>query len=222
MTNQDIRHLQSELNNFTRDHKALGYAPLRIDGEMGKATQKRIREVKWCLGYSRANIDTHVDQKFFQRMKYPGRVEPDWNQSKAAVKSGRRRRITRSRWVAQNHLKSFLRSGVGRYDGKPVAKAAVPLLQWARQNGWQGQLTSGWRDPKYSQHLCFQMCGRPSCPGRCAGLSSNHVGSEPSHFAMDVSDYTKFGELMRRCPLKPDVHNSLGARDPVHFSPSGN
>lgn len=222
MTEQQNRHLQSELNNFTRDHKALGYTPLRIDGEMGQLTKKRIRQVKWCLGYSRVNMDAKVDENFVQRMRHPSRVNPNWNQSKAAVRSGRRRRISRSRWVAQNYLKSVLKPGVGRFDGKPVAKAAVPLLQWARNNGWHGQLVSGWRDPKYSQQLCFQMCGRPSCPGRCAGLSSNHVGSEPSRFAMDVSDYTKFGEIMRHCPLKPNVHNSLGARDPVHFSPSGN
>lgn len=222
MTTQEIRHLQSELNNFTRAHKRLGYTPLNLDGEMGQLTKKRIREVKWCLGYSRANMNAKTDKIFVQRMRHPSRINPDWNQSKAAVRNGRRRRISRRRWVAQNHLKSFLKPGVSRFDGKPVAKAAVPLLQWARNNGWRGQLVSGWRDPKYSQNLCYQMCGRPSCPGRCAGLSSNHVGSIPSRFAMDVSDYTKFGEVMRRCPLKPDVHNALGARDPVHFSPSGN
>lgn len=222
MTEHDVRHLQAEMNNFTRDHKALGYAPLRIDGGMGRLTEKRIREIKWCLGYSRANMTAEVDQTFYLRMKHPNTVNSAWHQTKAAVKNAKQRRRQRVRWVAQNHLKSFLKSGVGRFDGKPVAKAAIPLLQWARQNGWHGQLVSGWRDPKYSQHLCYQMCGAPSCPGRCAGLSSNHVGSEPSRFAMDVSDYTKFGELMRHCPLKPNIHNSLGARDPVHFSPSGN
>jgi hypothetical protein len=222
VTEHEIRRLQSELNNFTRNHKALGFTPLRIDGQWGQLTQKRIREVKWFLGYSRDNMTVEVNEIFFQRMRFPNRVEPKWNQSKAAVQNARKRRLSRARWVAQNHFKSVLKSGVGRFDGKPVAKAGIPLLQWARQNGWHGQLNSGWRDPKYSQHLCFQICGAPSCPGRCAGLSSNHVGSLPTRFAMDVSDYVKFAELMRRCPLKPNVHNALGARDPVHFSPSGN
>jgi hypothetical protein len=210
------------MNRFTKKYKRLGHSRLIVDGKMGQLTKKRIRTIKWYLGYSRANMNARVDQIFFHRMAHPSRVNSNWNQSKQAVKNGHRRRLSRRRWVAQNQLKSYLKPGVTRFDGKPVAKTAVPLLQWARKNGWRGVLVSGWRDPKYSQSLCFRMCGRPSCPGRCAGLASNHVGSSPAKFAMDVSDYSNFGSLMRRCPLKPDVHNALGARDPVHFSPSGN
>lgn len=221
MTKEEITRLQTEMNKFIRKYRGLGYTRLQVDGQMGQLTKKRIEQIKYLIGYERQYINAEANEKFRHRMRHPSDTSNDWGQTKAVVARGRKRRIRRRRWVAQNHVSSYVNSGVGRFDGKPVAKCAVPLLTWARQNGWHGQLVSGWRDPKYSQSLCYNMCGRPSCPGRCAGLSSNHVGSSPSRFAMDVSDYGNFGRIIARCPLQPKVHNSLGARDPVHFSPSG-
>lgn len=112
-------------------------------------------------------------------------------------------------------------TGVGRYDGVPVANWMIPYLDWARRNGWKGRLVSGWRDPDYSRSLCMRMCGAPRCPGRCAGTSSNHVGSAKPNGAVDVSDYATFERLMLRCPYEPKLINRLDARDPVHFSVSG-
>ncbi len=107
------------------------------------------------------------------------------------------------------------------FDGRPVAAWMKPYLVWARNQGWRGTLNSGWRSPAYSEQLCRNICGAPSCPGRCAGRASNHAGSVKPAGSLDVSDYARFGELMRRCPLEPRIHNALGARDPVHFSHSG-
>lgn len=125
-------------------------------------------------------------------------------------------------WDKKHQALAAAVTGVTRYDGVVVAAWMVPYLTWARQNGWRGRLVSGWRDPNYSRSLCMRMCGAPSCPGRCAGLSSNHVGSTKPHGAVDVSDYVTFGKLMQRCPHQPRLINRLGARDPVHFSVSGN
>ena len=108
------------------------------------------------------------------------------------------------------------------FDGVPVAVVSEPHLKFARKNGWQGRLNSGWRDPAYSESLCYRMCGAPQCPGRCGGRSSNHAGKTTSQFAVDVSDYVKFGQLMaRKDAPSPRIFNALGAQDPVHFSPSG-
>ena len=41
------------------------------------------------------------------------------------------------------------------------------------------------------------------------------------HGAVDVSDYTRFGQLMRRAPFRPRIFNALGPTDPAHFSSSG-
>lgn len=137
-----------------------------------------------------------------------------------AIIERRQRQIVSMR--RRNRKAAERTSGVTRYDGVPVAAWMVPYLQWARENGWRGQLVSGWRDPAYSEGLCRRMCGAPSCPGRCAGRKSNHSGSEKPHGAIDVSEYYHFGRLMERCPLRPQLVNRLGARDPVHFSISGN
>lgn len=132
-----------------------------------------------------------------------------------------RSRANRLARIARHRRKVLGKKGVSWYDGRQVASWMVPYLVWARKHGWQGRLVSGWRDPNYSQRLCYAMCGRPSCPGRCAGLSSNHVGSSPPHGAVDVSSYGHFGQLMRQCPYSPRLVNRLGSRDPVHYSVSG-
>jgi hypothetical protein len=113
------------------------------------------------------------------------------------------------------------RAGVVLFDGRPCAAWLAPYLEWARGRGWKGTLVSGWRDPAYSEQLCRQICGAPSCPGRCAGRASNHSGNAKPSGALDVSDYQRFGQLMHQCPFSPRIFNALGAKDPVHFSASG-
>lgn len=112
-------------------------------------------------------------------------------------------------------------NGVGRIDGVPVALWMIPYVEWARAHGWKGRVVSGWRDPAYSESLCYRMCGRPSCSGTCAGRASNHSGSAKPHGALDVTEYTHFGQLMRYCPYEPKLINRL-PRDRVHYSASGN
>jgi hypothetical protein len=110
-------------------------------------------------------------------------------------------------------------NGVGTFDGKPVAAWWVPILAQARKSGlWGGTLTSGYRTPAYSQQLCYQICGAPSCPGRCAGTSSNHTKLDSSA-AVDVSDPAGFARAMQA--QGNGIFNALGAADPWHFSRSG-
>lgn len=220
-TKEDIRHVQRSMNDFVKDHPHLGLSPVIVDGDWGRLSKKLMREIKYLIGYTRKNMSTHWGMTFLKRMNHPTWVRPEWRQTKERVKIGRRRRAKRRAYVAHNRIKAYLKPGVGMFDGKPVAKCAIPILLWCRENGWKGVLVSGWRDPRYSQQLCINMCGRPSCPGTCAGLGSNHVGNSPSKFAMDVSDYINFARIVARCPLQPKVHNAL-PRDLVHFSPSGN
>lgn len=221
-TEANVRHIQRLLNKFNADHKGLGHPQLRVDGELGHHTKQAIHHAKIDLGYRRKHASgQHWGEWLEWRLQHPYRHNPKMGATHEVLKRAKKARHARRRAVRRNRFRGFLKPGVGSFDGKPVAKTAIPLLTWARANGWDGVLVSGWRDPKYSQSLCFRMCGAPSCPGRCAGLSSNHVGNTPTKFAMDVSDYVRFGQLMARCPILPHVHNALGSRDPVHFSPSG-
>jgi peptidoglycan hydrolase-like protein with peptidoglycan-binding domain len=215
MPREQVKGLQTALNAFTNQHLK-GIGPLIVDGVVGPATKKRIREAKAYLGYTgKQRRSAAVDRDFMNRLRHPRSVR--FSSPAMLARALDRRR--KQRKAAKASMEP--RNGVATFDGKPVAAWLKPYLVWARNNGWQGTLNSGWRDPAYSEQLCRNMCGAPSCPGRCAGRTSNHAGSVRPAGAVDVSDYARFGELMRRCPLQPRIHNALGARDPVHFSVTG-
>jgi len=218
MNRKEIQQLQHGLNIFT--HKYLkGINRIVADGKMGASTRGRIRTCKYYLGYlGDPKINMIPNQEFLQRLWHPKSTKYS---TSARIARGVKRRI-KQRAEATKQLRSSLKAtGVGRFDGVPVASWLIPYLQWARDNGWNGRLVSGWRDPAYSESLCYRICGAPRCPGRCAGRSSNHSGSAVPHGAVDVSDYDTFGRVIARCPLRPKIINTLGARDPVHFSVSG-
>jgi hypothetical protein len=215
MSPGQVKDLQSALNAFMDKHLE-GVGPLVVDGIKGRATVKAIRQAKHFLGYKGTDAKSpKVDEQFLDRLKHPRSVK----YANAAMLSRGARRRRKQRKLAK--LNAVPRPGVAQFDGKSVAAWIVPYLVWARQNGWKGTLNSGWRDPAYSEQLCRNMCGAPSCPGRCAGRTSNHAGSVKPAGAIDVSDYVTFGRLMARCPYTPRLQNQLGARDPVHFSASG-
>ena len=77
-------------------------------------------------------------------------------------------------------------SGVVTFDGKPCAAWIAADLRKIREMGWDGYLLSGYRTPAYSESLCYGICGAPSCPGRCAGSSSNHSQYERPGGAADL------------------------------------
>jgi hypothetical protein len=108
--------------------------------------------------------------------------------------------------------------GLATFDGKVAAAWIVTWLEKSRKAGWTGTVTSGYRTPEYSTSLCIAMCGAPSCPGRCAGASSNHSGKVYPAGAVDVTDYTRFGQIQPQIgsPLRNDL-----PIDPVHYSVSG-
>ncbi len=237
----EVRAYQRDINQFIRNHKGLDLTLLVVDGKKGPLMSKTVKRIKWLLGFGRKKINSYLTADFRYQLNHPRKAKPvkhSYVQShpdkarqilhwrKVRVRRGIKRRIARRKAIAREKAISFFSPGIGSFDGKPVAKWMIPKLQWARAHGWQGRLVSGWRSIAYSIQLCYNMCGRPSCPGRCGGASTNHVKADPLpgivNGAIDVSDYTRFGQLMRRsdCP-GPRIFNALGARDPVHFSPSG-
>lgn len=223
-TRTEVKQLQRDLNAFTKKF-LLGVSPLMTDGRRGRSTNKRIRLVKYYLGYSRKNINSMAGKRFLWRLKNPRRMKRNTKWERLRIKYAVKRRYVQRREYRKERrrLRNWrARGGWATFEGKAVPAWTVYWLQLARREGWRGHVTSGVRTPAYSQHLCFVMCGRPSCPGRCAGLSSNHNMDKHQsypHGALDVSDYAKFGEIMRR--HNSPLHNALGARDPVHFSKSG-
>lgn len=214
-----VREAQKTLNRFTKKY-LLGVTPLLVDGIPGHATASRIMAVKFYLGYG-DHRDASYKSQFVRRMRHQhGRTALRYS-THEMLATGAHRRTEQRAAYRRNHIRASHATGVGYFDGRPVAACAIPILKWCRANGWHGQLVSGYRTPEYSDSLCRRMCGRPRCPGLCAGRSSNHSGNTPARFAVDVSDYYTFARVVARCPLSPHIHNSL-PRDRVHFSPSGN
>lgn len=104
------------------------------------------------------------------------------------------------------------------FDGVAVVESAAYWLKKSRAAGWAGVLVSGYRTPEYSEQLCYQMCGHPTCPGRCAGRASGHSQRTYPGPCVDVSEYGQFEAIQFRIgsPLRNDL-----PIDPVHFSVSG-
>jgi hypothetical protein len=69
-----------------------------------------------------------------------------------------------------------------------------------------------------AESLCYRMCGRPRCPGKCAGSSSNHSGIYFPHGAADVTNFWAVRAKLRQ--LGAPLTNHL-PYDPVHVSNSG-
>lgn len=119
--------------------------------------------------------------------------------------------------------------GWQNFDGHLVAGWMIrEALSPARSSGaWGGVVFSGYRSPDYCRQLCIDMCGQPSCPGRCAGVSSNHCGppsfkGNPYEGAVDVTD--PYG-LRRWCESHGNPIRGGGAilpYDTPHFSRAGN
>lgn len=116
-------------------------------------------------------------------------------------------------------------SGFTTIDGRQVPNWMVPGVRALRSKGlWGGYIVSGYRTPEYSRILCQRICGRDSCPGICAGVSSNHTC--PPTFtgkyhegALDVTDYYRFGAGCRILGI--ELRNNL-PNDRVHYSYTGN
>lgn len=220
MSHAERRALQSLLNAFTGRYLH-NVAPLIVDGRDGPATRKRIRQCKFWLGY-RHPFGSRVDARLRHQLRHPHTIK---HSTAGELVRGHKRRV-HSRHLQRRHERRARRlTGVSTFDGRPVAAWLIPYLLWARThkvNGrlWVGQLVSGFREPAYSEHLCFTMCGHPSCPGRCAGRSSGHSQKERPRGCLDVSDYAHFAAAMRECPYEPRLFNDLPI-DRVHFSTTG-
>jgi hypothetical protein len=216
MSTPSTRDIQEALNTFTGRYVD-GVPALRVDGELGPATRKRIRDVKYWLGYE-GKRNSVVSRAFRERLWHP--KDPGFS-TRERVAEGARRRSAHNREWGEELRRADGHDGVVLYDGVPCAAVLVPVLNWCRTHGWHGVLVSGWRSPVFSESLCLRMCGAARCPGRCAGRGSNHSGRSKERCAADVSEYAQFGRVVARCPREPKLHNALGARDPVHYSPSG-
>jgi hypothetical protein len=228
LTKAEVRHLQRVSNDFT-SHFLTDVNPIRVDGLVGPSTRKRLKHDKYYLGYSvRAIRQGGAGHMLVARLEHPLRRIHVTHHGLAFSGPQRQRLAHNRRHIQHQHAlrdrayaAAHHNHGVGIFDGVPCANWLIPYLVWARAHGWDGRLVSGWRSKTYSTHLCYGMCGRPSCSGTCAGASSRHVGQDKPDGAIDVTFYWQFASIIAHCPYSPRIWNGL-SRDRVHFSAYGN
>lgn len=217
-TGANATTIQRETNETVKNY-GFPWRHVRVDGTAGAATFKAIHLAAWLRGASQDQLDMIADgmltEHAFNILVHKERRPEEW------VKRERQRHLDAKALIKGHHESVTVdKDGLEEFDGKQVAGWMIPYLKEARERGWDGEVVSGYRTPAYSEQLCYNMCGAPSCPGRCAGRSTNHARYGEGEGAIDVSDYYTFGRIMREinAPLK----NSLGSADPVHFSRAGN
>lgn len=108
-------------------------------------------------------------------------------------------------------------SKVVQFDGKPVAGWIAPILQYARSQGWQGSVSSGYRTDA-EQTKIYNSGVRPAAvPKSEGGSGSNHEGAVYPLGAIDVTDPQGLAKIIAGSPYAKKLIYA-GAKDPVHFS----
>lgn len=215
-----VRDLQDAANVIIHAHQ-FPWMKMIEDGDAGPDSFKKIHFAGWLFGLTAKELKQIRNGVISARIQKLLRREKRKGVNRQRIDRKRRHKVDRLRKLHDDVDPDG--DGLAVFEGTTVAAWIKPWLEKARENGWTGWLTSGWRDPEYSEQLCYAMCNQPSCPGRCAGRKSNHSGKGSKNGdpgAIDVTDYTRFGQIMAK--LGSPLHNSLGSIDPVHFSAAGN
>lgn len=211
----NVKTHQQLLNTWTKRYVP-SLTPLTEDGAGGPLTGKRISEAKWFIG-----LPDHRNSGWSPALEWmlhhfgktkDGVIGPD------GLKRGSQRRAAQKAHAKKAHDHAVNHNGLVVFDGLPCAAWIARWLEKARAHGWTGRLVSGYRDPAYSTSLCRRICGAPTCPGRCAGATSHHVGIVEPAGAADVTQYIQCAQVMRE--IGSPLHNALPA-DKVHLSATG-
>lgn len=109
-------------------------------------------------------------------------------------------------------ISSSIFPGVGTFDGKPVAKWIIPILTYARKQGWTGTVTSGYRSAADQARVCATGVKPCAAPG-----TSNHQGTVFPSGAVDVTQAGQLSSILLRSPYATELVWA-GSKDPVHFS----
>lgn len=215
-------------DNSTLNKAELDWLKVKVDGVAGPLTFKAARIAASWLGLSTEHLkeigDGTVVAEVFEILTAQN------PRSEEMKKRSEDRRANFKKMRHEHNHPPEDADGVSDWRGTKVAAWMVGeregpdgtrtnWLQKSVEHGWDGDLNSGWRSPAHSESLCISMCGAPSCPGKCAGKSSNHSQVGPPNWgAIDVQDFARFGAIQSQIgsPLK----NALPV-DLVHYSFTG-
>jgi hypothetical protein len=210
-----VKELQREVNKQLKNRE-FPWRVIRTDGDFGDNTETACHFTGWILGFSPSQLAKIHDGTITAHACAILLHEKARSDAMKKRERERRRTVKKLRFLHHHPQKGG--RGVATFDGVQVAAWTVKWLKKSRENGWRGEVTSGYRTPKHSEDVCRDICGQPSCPGLCAGRSSNHSGKDFPAGAIDLTDEFTFAAIQPRIgsPLKNDVPT-----DRIHFSVSG-
>lgn len=132
-------------------------------------------------------------------------------------------------WLGKIHVPSI--PGLGSFGGgggggkaltssdKQMLANTVPqvknAVEVARENGWTGSITSGFRT--YAQQAALYQRYLNGGPLAAKPGTSSHERGQ----AVDVTSYGAFGGIMAHTTPAARLYNRLGGADPVHYSVTG-
>lgn len=192
MHGADVKALQGRVNEIGETFN-LDYH-LDEDGQAGEHTFHASARAAWIMGLPDGTVASTHDGTLLTQVAQTHIRQPDTRPDPIKDEAAARRK---RRFLREQADPGVAGGGPNLidFDGHVVARWIVEqALVPARESGvWTGVVISGFRSPEYSTSLCEQMCGAPSCPGRCAGASSNHScppthTGEPFEGAVDVTD----------------------------------
>ncbi|MDQ3964355.1 MAG: hypothetical protein M3277_10655 [Actinomycetota bacterium] len=208
--------------NRTLRARKFPWRTIDADEIFGDETQKGARFAGWLMGFHRGGELDNIRDGTITAHAFAILVRQRDPSEEMKKRAEERKAIAKKLRFTHNHRPRKRKArGVAIFEEDQVASWMVKFLKKSRASGWDGQLISGFRSPQFSESLCLDMCGQPSCPGRCAGKNSNHSGLIHPAGAIDVSPESaaEFASIQRR--IGSPLRNDMPTTDPNHFSISG-
>lgn len=225
-----VKDFQTDLDRALKN-RGFPWRKIKIDGQAGEATFDAANMVAFIKGFSSSELHKIGKQ---QRISHRDLLILEGHE--ALTKPMQHRAKAREddlKKLREKHRHPSPRPLPGAphrtmLDGHEVPLWIAEILIEARNAGvWHGVVISGFRTPAYSEELCLDMCGAPSCPGRCAGRATNHscpptgTGVFPEG-AVDVTDYSGLREFCRTHNKPLRGGGEVLPADLPHFSHNGN
>lgn len=103
--------------------------------------------------------------------------------------------------------------GLTTFDGVQVCKWIAAELQWARDHGWNGSLTSGYRSKQHQTEVCATGVTPCAKPG-----TSNHEGKRFPKCAANVTEPEQLDKVLSKKVGRKLHYTGKSIGDIPHFS----